>query len=113
MTLQLIGQLIEVEPTESTNKNTGKVTQHTTITVMFDGLNDKGYVKRTVETIQLDEDYMEKLEDNIGKYIAISYNIMNTAKGTYVFPDNTMPVMVLDKNPLDYTRFKKTKETKK
>ena len=112
MTLQLIGQLIEVEPTESTNKNTGKVTHHTTITVMFDGLNDKGYIKRTVETIQLDEDYLEQLEDNIRKYIAISYNVMNTAKGTYVFPDSTMPVMVLDKNPLVYDRYKKQKEKK-
>ena len=109
MTLQLIGKIIEVEPTESTNKNTGKVTQQTTLTVQFDGLNEAGYRKLTVETIQLDEEYFDKLADNIDKYVAISYMIINSAKGTYVFPDSTMPPLVLEKNPLDYSAFKKTK----
>jgi len=105
MTLQLIGQLMEVKPTEQTNKSTGKVSYNTEIQVMFDGIDEEGYKKLTVEAIQLDEEYTDTLQDKIGSYIAVSYNIMQTPKGTYVFPDKSMPVLELDKNPLDYSKY--------
>jgi len=112
MTLQLIGKLLEVKPTESKNKNTGKLTYGTEITVMFNGLDEQGYKKITVESINIDEDYREVLEDKIDKTVCVSYNIINTPKGTYVFPDTAMPVLVLDKNPLDYSDYKKIDSSK-
>jgi len=113
MTLQLIGQLMEVRPTEQTNKSTGKVTYNTEIQVMFSGIDEEGYKKLTVEAIQLDEDYSEKLEDKIGSHVCVSYNVMQTPKGTYVYPDKSMPVLELDKNPLDYSSFERKHQTPK
>jgi hypothetical protein len=105
MTLQLIGQLMEVKPTEREDKFTKKVTYATEIQVMFNGIDEEGYKKMTLETISLDEDYADKLGDKIGSTIAVSYNVMHTAKGTYVFPDTSMPVLELEKNPLDYSAY--------
>lgn len=111
MTLQLIGQLMEVRPVEQENKNTGKVNYSTEIQIMFTGIDEKGYKKLTVEAINLDEDYQSQLEDKIGSFVCVSYNVMHTGKGTYVYPDKSMPVLELDKNPLDYSKFEK-KHTK-
>lgn len=107
MTLQLIGQLLEVKPTEQINKLNQKVTYGTDITIMFDGLDEEGFRKVTVETINVDEEYYEKLHDKKSSTILVSYTILHGAKGTYVFPDKSMPVLVLDKNPLDYSSFKR------
>lgn len=113
MTLQLIGQLMEVRPVEQENKNTNKVTYSTEIQVMFTGIDEKGYKKLTVEAISLDEDYQEVLEDKIGSFICVSYNVMHTSKGTYVFPDKSMPVLELEKNPLDYSKYERKHQTVK
>ena len=113
MTLQLIGQLMEVKPTEQSNKSTGKVSYGTEIQVMFDGIDEEGYKKLTVEAIQLDEEYTDALQDKIGSYIAVSYNILQTPKGTYVFPDKSMPVLELDKNPLDYSKYSRKHQSLK
>jgi len=113
MTLQLIGLLLEVKPTESTNKKTGKVTEHTEIQVMFKGIDEKGYGKTTVETIQLDEEYYEALINKKDTYICVSYNILNTPNGTYVFPDKDMPVLELPTNPLDYSKYDRSSKVKK
>jgi len=107
MTLQLIGQLMEVKPVENENKTTGKVTYSTEIQVMFSGIDEAGYKKLTVEAITLDEEYREVLEDKIGSYVAISYRVMHTPKGTYVYPDREMPVLQLKENPLDYSKFER------
>ncbi len=113
MTLQLIGQLMEVKPIENENKNTGKVTYSTEIQVMFSGIDEKGYKKLTVEAISLDEEYREILEDKIGSYVAISYRVMHTNKGTYVYPDKEMPVLQLKDNPLDYSQYERKHQTVK
>ena len=113
MTLQLIGQLMEVKPMENENKQTGKVSYSTEVQVMLTGIDEKGYKKLTVEAISLDDDYQEVLEDKIGSFVAISYNVMHTPKGTYVFPDKSMPVLQLDKNPLDYSKFERKHQTVK
>ncbi|WP_457744956.1 hypothetical protein [Sulfurimonas sp.] len=113
MTLQLIGTLMEVKPTEREDKFTKKVTYATEIQVMFNGIDEEGYKKMTLETISLDEDYADKLEDKIGSTICVSYNVMHTAKGTYVFPDTSMPVLELDKNPLDYSAYARKSQSAK
>ena len=107
MTTHLIGQLVEVKPIEKEDYKTNKVKYSTDLTIMFDGLDEDGYRKVSVETINVDADYREQLEDKIGKTIALAYNTMIAKSGTYTYPDSTMPVLVLDKNPLDYSKFKK------
>jgi len=109
MILQMIGLLLEIKPTETTNKKTNKVTAHTEIQVMFKGIDEKGYTNTTVETIQLDEDDYDRLIDKKDTHVCISYKILNTPSGTYVFPDQDMPVLTLDKNPLDYSQYDRSK----
>ncbi len=106
-TTHLIGLLYEVKPTEVTDYKTKAVTYGTEIIVQFDGLDEEGYRKRTTETISLDEEYYEKLVDNIDKYVAIAYVSKVSQYGTTFRPDRSMPVLVLDKNPLDYSAYKK------
>ena len=36
-----------------------------------------------------------------GKYIAVPYVVLNTPKGTYVFPDENMKYKIFDKNPFE------------
>jgi len=113
MTLQLIGQLMEVRPVEKEDKFTKKVTYSTEIQIMFSGIDEEGYKKLTVEAISLDEEYYDALKDKISSYVCVSYSVINTSKGTYVFPDKAMPVLELDKNPLDYSKFKRSEIAKK
>jgi len=113
MTLHLIGQLMEVKPVEQENKKTGKVTYSTEIQVMFTGIDEKGYKKLTVEAINIDEEYHDVLSDKIGSYVAIAYRVIHGANGTYVYPDKDMPVLELDKNPLDYSKYERKHQTVK
>jgi len=106
MTTHLIGQLLEVKPLEQEDRKTGKVKYSTDITIMFDGLDEEGYRKVSVETVNVDEEYREKLHDKIGKTIALAYFSRINQYGVQIYPDKSMPVLVLEKNPLDYSKFK-------
>jgi hypothetical protein len=108
MTTHLIGNLLEVKPSEYTDKKTGKVSYGTDITVMFDGFDEQGYRSVSVETVNVDEEYHDILAPLIGQYVAIAYIIKVDQWGTKAYPDKSMPVMTLEKNPLDYTKFKRT-----
>lgn len=106
-TLQYIGRIDEVKPTEHKNKNTGKVEYSTQLTVEFAGYDEKGYKVKTVENIQVDEEQYDRFYDLIDKYICITYKIINAKTGTFIFPDPDMPILSFDKNPLDYSSFKR------
>lgn len=107
MTTHMIGRLIEVKPIELVDKKTDKVKYSTDLTVMFDGVDEEGYKKVSVETINVDEEYYDELKTKIDKYIAIAYISSVSQYGTRFYPDRSMPVMELDKNPFDYSKFKK------
>ena len=113
MTTHMIGQLIEVKPIEMEDRKTGKVKYSTDITVMFDGIDEEGYKKVSVETINTDEEYQELLDDKIGKTVAIAYLSKVDQWGTKFYADRSMPVLVLDKNPLDYSKYKREKRSPK
>ena len=98
---------MEVKPTEYTDKKTDKVSYNTELTVMFEGLDEEGYRKISVETVSTDEDYYEELKDRIGQTVALPYLIKVTQYGVQAYPDKSMPVLTLEKNPLDYTKFKR------
>jgi len=109
MTTHLIGQLLEVKPIETVDRKTEKVKYSTDLTVMFDGIDEEGFRKVSVETINTDEEYYDELKDKIGSVIALAYASKVDQWGTKFYPDRTMPVLVLEKNPLDYSKFKRTK----
>ena len=113
MTTHLIGQLLEVKPIEITDRKTEKVKYSTDLTIMFDGIDEDGFRKVSVETVNTDEEYYDDLKDKIGSVIALAYASKIDQWGTKFYPDRSMPVMVLEKNPLDYTKFKRVKEENK
>lgn len=113
MNTHLIGQLLEVKPVEYTNKKTEKVTYSTDLTIMFDGVDEEGFRKVSVETVNTDEEYYDELKDNIGKYVAIAYHSSIDQWGQKFYADRSMPVLLLDKNPLDYSKFKREKKVDK
>jgi len=113
MTTHLIGQLIEVKPSEYTNKKTDKVQYSTDLTIMFDGIDEDGYRKVSVETVNVDEEYFSELHDKKGFTIALAYHSSIDQWGQKFYADRSMPVLVLDKNPFDYSKFKKELPPKK
>jgi len=113
MTTHLIGQLLEVKPIEMEDYKTKKIKYSTDITIMFDGVDEEGFRKVSVETVNIDHEYYDELKDKISKYVAIAYTAKTDQWGTKFYADRTMPVLELDKNPLDYSKFKRTETAKK
>jgi len=110
-TLHLIGTLMEVKPTEFEDKKTNKMNYNTELTVMFQGVDEEGYKKITVETISVDEEYYTELKDKIGTVIALPYVLTINQYGVRAYPDRSMPVLQLTSNPLDYSKFEKNKKS--
>lgn len=113
MTTHLVGQLLEVKPIETTDRKTERVKYSTDITIMFDGIDEEGFRKVSVETVNVDEEYYDILKGKISKYVSIAYISKTDQWGTKFYPDRTMPVLELDKNPFDYSKFKRTEPVKK
>ncbi len=113
MTTHLIGQLLEVKPIEMTDRKTEKVKYSTDLTIMFDGIDEEGFRKVSVETVNTDEEYYDELKDNIGKVVALAYTAKVDQWGTKFYADRSMPVLLLDANPLDYSKFKRDKNAPK
>jgi hypothetical protein len=113
MTTHLIGQLLEVKPIEMEDRKTGKIKYSTDLTIMFDGIDEEGYRKVSVETVNVDEEYYDDLKDKIGKTVAIAYTAKVDQWGVKFYADRSMPVLELDKNPLDYSKYKRTESSKK
>lgn len=111
-TTHMIGALMEVKPTEYTDKKTDKTIYGTELTVMFQGLDEEGYKKISVETIGTDEEYYDILKDKIGTYVALPYLIKIDQYGLKAYPDRSMPVLTLEKNPLDYSKYERNKQVK-
>lgn len=107
MQLQMIGRLLEVKPTEHKNKNTGKIEYSTLLEIQFSGIDEKGYKCNTIENVTVDEDEQEKFDALIDSFICVTYRVINAKTGTFVFPDTDMPILTFEKNPLDYSAFKR------
>jgi hypothetical protein len=111
-TLHMIGTLMEVKPTEYEDKKSGKMNYSTELTVMFNGVDEDGYKKISVETISTDQEYYDDLKEKIGSTVSLPYVMKNDQYGVKVYPDRSMPVLVLEKNPLDYSKFERNKQPK-
>ena len=112
ITTHFIGRLLEVRPTEYEDKKTGKVNYQTELTVQFDGISEDGYLKPSIDTIKVDEDDFDTFDPIIGQIIAIPYINETNQYGQRYYYDRTMPVLILDKNPLDYSKFKRERKLK-
>ncbi len=114
MLLQNIGKLLGVRPIERKDKKTGKIDMMVEATVQFEAIDEKGYPRFSTENISLDyEDYYDTLTNGVSKYVCITYITITTANGAMFFPDNDMPVLVFDKNPLDYSKYIRPAKTDK
>jgi len=109
MTTHFIGHLLEVRPHETVDKKTDKVKYSTELTVMFEGITEDGYLKPSIDSIYADEEDYETFKDKKGQTIAIPYNCSVSQFGQRYYYDRSLPVLALDKNPLDYSKFDKSK----
>jgi len=110
MITYLIGQLLEVEPVETQKKGSRDTSVRTELTVQFDGISESGYLKRSTETISFDDDdydVLDRFEPLIGRTVAVPYRTIQNQRGTWVFPDTTLPVFDFDKAIFDFSPFKK------
>ena len=106
-----IGQLIEVKPTEYKDKKTDKTIEQTEVTVLFEGIDEEGYKKVSVETSSFDEEYYDLLKDKKMKYVAIPYTIDINQYGVRAYPNKDMPILDFDKNPLDYSKYDRSSKS--
>ena len=105
MTTFFIGQLLEVKPTERTDKKTRQLIRETEVTVMFDGYDESGHRVPSIERASIPEHYFDVLREAKGKFVAIAYRTIHTQNGTYIFPDSDLPPRVMDANPLNFDEY--------
>jgi hypothetical protein len=113
MTTFFIGEILEVKSAEREDKKTRKTVYFTEVTVMCTAYDEGGYLAPSLERIQISEHWYDALKDKIRKFIAVPYRTIHTQNGTYTFPDGEIAPVVLDKNPVDYTSFKRAETAKK
>lgn len=113
MTTHFIGQLLEVRPVETEDKQTKKINYSTELTVMFSGITEDGYLKPSIDSIYAEQEDYDTFIDKKGQTIAIPYNLSVNQWGQKYYYDKAMPVLLLEKNPLDYSKFDKSKLAKK
>jgi hypothetical protein len=113
MTAHFIGKLLEVRPVETEDKQTKKINYSTELTVMFEGITEDGYLKPSIDSIYADEEDYDTFKDKKGSFVAIPYNLSVNQWGQKYYYDKAMPVLELGNNPLDYSKFDKSKLAKK
>jgi len=112
MTTHFIGRLLEVRPSEIKDSKTDKIKYSTELTVMFEGITEDGYLKPSVESIYAEEEDYDIFKDKKGSYVAIPYNLSVNQWGMKWNYDKSMPVLELASNPLNYSKFDRTKVKK-
>ena len=100
MILHLVGRIKEVRQVNRKNKE-GATVAFVDVMVHFEDKDKDGYLVESIEHVNFPIDYLMDLVQNKGKYIAIPYVILNTPKGTYVFPDEKMQYKIFEKNPFE------------
>ena len=100
MTTYLIG-LIKVAKQGYRKDKEGVLTYHTEVTVMSEGVDKNGELDINLSKIQLPIDDLTKLKSSVGKYILVPYKTITAKSGTYTFPDDDLPYIIYDKDPLN------------
>ena len=113
MTTFFIGQILEVKSGEREDKKKKETIYYTEVTVMCTTYDEEGYLAPSLERIQTADHHYDVLKDKISKFIAVPYRTISTPTGTYTFPDAEIAPIVLDTNPLDYSKYKREKSTRK
>ena len=113
MTTHFVGKLLEVRPVETEDKKTNKIHYSTELTVLFEGADESGYLKPSIDAIFADEEDYDTFKDKIGAFVAIPYNLSVNQWGQKWYFDKSMPVLELKENPLDYSKYKRDGKSKK
>jgi len=100
MILNLVGKIKEVRQVNRKNKD-GATVAFVDVMVHFEDKDKDGFNVEDIIHVNFSIEYLMDLVQSKGKYIAVPYVILNTQKGTYVFPDEKMKYKIFDKNPLD------------
>ena len=100
MILQLIGQVREVRQVNRKNKD-GATVAFADVMIYFADKDKDGFSVESIEHVNFPIDYLLDLSKSKGKFISIPYVVLNTNKGTYVFPDDKMKYRIFDHNPLE------------
>ncbi len=103
MILELIGKIKEVRQVNRKGKD-GSTVAFVDVMIHFEDVDKDGYLVESIEHVNYPIDNLMDLVQQKGKYIAVPYVILNTPKGTYVFPDEKMKYKIFDKNPLEVVK---------
>ncbi len=100
MILNLIGKIKEVRQVNRKNKD-GVNVAFVDVMVHFADKDKDGYLVESIEHVNYPIEFLMDLVQAKGKYISIPYVVLNTPKGTYVFPDENMKYKIFEKNPFE------------
>ena len=100
MILNLVGKIKEVRQINRKNKE-GVSVAFVDVMIHFEDRDKDGYLVESIEHVNYPIEYLMDLMQSKGKYIAVPYVVLNTPKGTYVFPDENMKYKIFDKNPFE------------
>ena len=100
MILNLVGKVKEVRQVNRKNKD-GVSVAFVDVMVHYQDKDRDGYLVESIEHINFPIDYLMDLVQAKGKYIVIPYVVLNTNKGTYVFPDEKMQYKIFNNNPFE------------
>ena len=104
MTLFFVGEIISSDVIQRTDKQTGQVTEYLSVNVMMRMVTKEGKPKVYAEDIQLPVVYKDLVDQNVGKYIVIPYNYIQTKDKSYLFPDDKYELVILDRNPFEVSK---------
>ena len=104
MTLFFVGEIISSDVIQRTDKQTGQVTEYLSVNVMMRMVTKEGKPKVYAEDIQLPIVYKDLVDQNVGKYIVIPYNYIQTKDKSYLFPDDKYQLVILDHNLFEVSK---------
>ena len=104
MTLFFVGEIISSDVIQRMDKQTGQVTEYLSVNVMMRMVTKEGKPKVYAEDIQLPVVYKDLVDQNVGKYIVIPYNYIQTKDKSYLFPDDKYELVILDRNPFEVSK---------
>ena len=101
MTLFFIGEIISADMTQRTDKNSGEITQYVSVNVMMRMVTKDGKPKVYAEDIMLPVSYHDLIDKNVGKYIVIPYNYIQTKDKAFLFVDDKYLPIIVESNPFE------------
>lgn len=100
MNTLFIGQIKGAKAGSRKDKATQQMSHHCEVIVQYEDYDKNGELVLDTQTIQLDVSEVQKMKDNVQKFISIPFRFISTPKGNYIFQDEDMTYTLFDKSPL-------------